>query len=73
MESPRRSSPRAGAAAHGEEPTQEQGVWGGAAACGGPVLEQFAPGGQMDPVVQSHVGAVLEELLPVGSPQRNSL
>ena len=27
MESPRRSRPRAGAAARGEEPTQEQGVW----------------------------------------------
>ena len=45
MESPRRSRPRAGAAAHGEEPTQEQGALGGAAAHGGPVLEQSAPGG----------------------------
>ena len=28
MESPHRSRPWAGAAAHGEEPTQEQRVWG---------------------------------------------
>ena len=74
-------------AAHGEPP-QEQALgrscspWrgahagagglGGAAARGGHVLEQFAPGGWMDPVVRSHVGAVLEELLPVGSPRRLS-
>ena len=73
MESPRRSRPRAGAAARGQEPMQEQGVWGELPPTrGGPVLEQFAPGGWMDPVVRSHVGAVLEELLPAGSPRRLS-
>ena len=73
MESPRRSRPRAGAAARGQEPMQEQGVWGELPPSrGGPVLEQFAPGGWMDPVVRSHVGAVLEELLPAGSPRRLS-
>ena len=56
MESPRRSRPRAGTATRGEEPTQEQGVWG-----------------ELPPVVQTHIGAVLEELLPVGSPHRISL
>ena len=47
------------AAAHGEPPQQEQGVWGELPPTrGGPVLEQFAPGGWMDPVVRSHVGAI---------------
>ena len=75
------------AAAHGEPPQKQApgrscspwrgahagaGGLGGAAAHGGPVLEQFAPGGRMDAVVRSRVGAVLEELLPVGSPCRLS-
>ena len=70
MESPRRSRPRAGAAARGEEPTQEQGA-GGSCRPGGTRAGAVCSWG-MDPVGRSRVGAVPEELLPVGSPRRLS-
>ena len=49
MESPRRSRPRAGAAARGEEPTQEQGVWG--------ELPPTRGGPTVGPMVQTYIGA----------------
>ena len=69
MESPRRSRPRAGAAARGEEPTQEQGAWGELLPTrGGPVLEQFAPGVWMDPVVRTHIWSSSGRAAACGKP-----
>ena len=45
MESPRRSRPRAGAAARGEEPTQEQWGWGELPPVGDPCWSSLPPDG----------------------------
>ena len=74
VEDPCWSRFRAGPVARGEEPTQEQESGGSCRPpVGDPCWSSLLLGdGWMDPVGRSRVGAVLEELLPVGSPHKLS-
>ena len=71
MEDPHGSRPQAGAAARGEEPMQEEQVtWQELLPMGDPGWSSFL---LMDGTHGMDHGAVLEELLLVGSPCRISL
>ena len=67
MESPHRSRTRAGAAAHGEEPTQEHRVWGKLLPVGDPCWSSSRRAAACGKPMQNHFG---KDSIPWEGPHR---